>query len=486
MITSEAFIIFLLLAATIFCSFVSSIALLRRTRLFAFPIGIFFIYYWSLRGAWYITIDEIGGDSGLSYQYLFDKLFSFRLDWDYVVSVVYYSLFVVTIQLVLIVRMNKAKTYSAQVGEERYRINHMVLLSITSISFAASYAIFGEDLGIAVEMDRSGYVLTRASNIPLFTTASILNRMACIPLGIGFAVLCSGAEARHIVGSTSWKRYLAPYVFLMSLFFVYASALGNKNELLVALTTGVLFYLINCPRPRKFALLGLALSGMLLIAMIDILRGIPLARWQQEVSFATLADAWQIPFHSNEMFGAHISLYGVLSTETPIKFGYSFYSLACSVVPRFLWPDRPADIYEYYAESVKAVAGQGYAIHHATGWYLNFGVLGIFIGGATLALVWSWLTNGFYTWRKHSSHFTRLFFLLVPWTFVAGIPVLLRGGPEAYKGLIMDCVFAPLLVCFFAVSGKLFRAERGVRIVAGDLRRGESLVLPILRSSGHG
>ena len=55
---------------------------------------------------------------------------------------------------------------------------------------------------------------------------------------------------------------------------------------------------------------------------------------------------------SNEAFAAHFSLYGVLAAGTAPKFGYSLYSLACSVVPRVLWPSRPRDIYLYYSESV--------------------------------------------------------------------------------------------------------------------------------------
>ncbi len=70
-------------------------------------------------------------------------------------------------------------------------------------------------------------------------------------------------------------------------------------------------------------------------------------------------------------------LYGVLADEAEPRFGYSLYSLACSVVSRaVLWPDRPADIYNYYADSVGAIQNQGYSVHHATGWYLNFGYRG--------------------------------------------------------------------------------------------------------------
>ena len=69
-------------------------------------------------------------------------------------------------------------------------------------------------------------------------------------------------------------------------------------------------------------------------------------------------------------------MYGVLAAGVEPRFGYSLYSLVCSVIPRVLWPDRPRDIYLYYSESVGAIQNQGYSLHHATGWYLNFGYPG--------------------------------------------------------------------------------------------------------------
>ena len=96
---------------------------------------------------------------------------------------------------------------------------------------------------------------------------------------------------------------------------------------------------------------------------------------------------------SNEAFAAHFSLYGVLAAGTAPKFGYSLYSLACSVIPRVLWPERPRDIYLYYSESVGTIQNQGYSLHHATGWYLNFGYTGVVLGAVALGLIWTACLN---------------------------------------------------------------------------------------------
>ena len=86
-------------------------------------------------------------------------------------------------------------------------------------------------------------------------------------------------------------------------------------------------------------------------------------------------------------------MYGVLAGNVEPRFGYSLYSLVCSVIPRVLWPDRPRDIYLYYSESVGAIQNQGYSLHHATGWYLNFGYAGVALGALVMGLVWAYCLN---------------------------------------------------------------------------------------------
>lgn len=447
----SAELIFILLSATTALSVAGSIVLYRRTRLLSFPLGIFFTYYWSLRGAWFITFDELGFESDLTYHYLFEKLFPLRIDQNYVWAITYYCCFILTLQAVLIYLLRPKPITEKNDSPFLMTIHHGKLLLACLLGFAGSFLIFGEQLDLAASSGLSGYMVTRTSENELFTLASFLNRIASIPLGIGFAVFCSGLTPRYIASNSRSRRYFISYLLLGGSFFIFASSLGNKNELLVSLISGVLFYVVNCRRPKYFTLGLMGVVGLLFISAIDILRGIPLADWPHEVTLELLLSAWQIPLHSNEMFGAHLSMYGVLMYEVPIKFGYSIYSIFLSIIPRILWSDRPPDIYFHYADSVRAVEGQGYAIHHATGWYLNFGPAGIFIGAFILAFVWAKLTNGFFNCKTAKTRLRQLFFLIVPWTFVAGFPLILRAGPEAYKGLFVDCMLAPLIVLYFSV-----------------------------------
>jgi hypothetical protein len=170
---------------------------------------------------------------------------------------------------------------------------------------------------------------------------------------------------------------------------------------------------------------------------------------------------------SNEAYAAHFSLYGVLASGAEPRFGYSLYSLACSAIPRVLWPDRPTDIYNYYADSVGVIQNQGYSVHHATGWYLNFGYAGLALGAVVMGLVWAYFVNAHQRIRQKSGLAFRLFATIGPWVFVACLPSLIRAGPEGYKGLLIDGLVIPMFTLAFAC-----RPKKAVAKLAWDARAG--------------
>jgi hypothetical protein len=189
---------------------------------------------------------------------------------------------------------------------------------------------------------------------------------------------------------------------------------------------------------------------------IDFFRGTPISE-MNDVVHQRIDEATEVATFvtsSNEAYAAHFSLYGVLASGAEPRFGYSLYSLACSVIPRVLWPDRPADIYNYYADSVGAIQNQGYSVHHATGWYLNFGYAGIAIGALVMGLVWAACSNAHQKITQKSGLLFRLFATLSPWLFVACIPPLIRAGPEGYKGFVVEGLMIPMATLAFACRPK--------------------------------
>ena len=282
-----------------------------------------------------------------------------------------------------------------------------------------------------------------------------------LPSAVGFAALLAGNRSRFFVSIR--RRYtLASYLVLFLGMGLFTFVLGNKNEVLEALVAGTLAYLGSVRRANIWKVSLTVCAGLWFLYAIDLFRGVSVPEMQSVVG-ARLEEATGVAnfvTSSNESFAAHFSMYGVLAREVPPKFGYSLYSLVCSVIPRVLWPDRPFDIYFYYSDQVGAIQNQGYSLHHATGWYLNFGIAGVAIGGIVLGLAWAFCLKARQRIRAKSGLLFRLFAVIAPWLFVANLPPLIRAGPEGYKGFILEAVLIPVGTLAFACRAKKAKRKR--------------------------
>jgi len=445
---------FTLLAITTTVIVVLAVALYRKRRDAGTLVGIGALYYWSLFGAWYIVIDKTGGFSGKSYGYLEGKLFSIALDRNYMIALGLYAGFIILVELTLLLTVAPAKEDSTAAP---LRLRHGPILLIGLTAGVTSYLLIADKLGAAYALNTSAYVYTRSQTDEWFTLHQVLNRVALLPPAIGLAVLAAGKRSRVLVSIQ--RRYTLPlYLALLGGMLGFTFILGNKNEVLSALVVGVLAYL-GLVRKPNWIRAGLVLAtGLWLLYAIDFFRAVPLAGLKDAVRARAEEATGVADFltSSNEAYGAHFSMYGVLAGGVEPKFGYSLYSLACSVIPRAMWPDRPPDIYLYYSESVGAVPNQGYSLHHATGWYLNFGYAGVALGAIVMGLVWAYCLNAHR--RKRSGHLFRLFATVAPWLFVACLPPLIRAGPEGYKGFLIEGVMIPVGVLAFACRPRKIRA----------------------------
>lgn len=431
-----------------------------RTRSVALPLGIALIYYFSLLGAWFVITDLTGSDNsklGFTYYYLFDRLFDIALDRDYFTALVLHGVFLVAVCLTLLVTMRPLRLDPAR--EARVAIKHWRIIVVSAIAGLAAFALVRDQLAEAASGGLSAYVLTRANeNDPLFSIGAVLTRMALVPASLGFAAWWSGHDARFIRGETNDRAALLGYALVIGAMYAMSVALGNKNELLFSLLAAALFYQVNARRPKTLRLVALGVSAVVAIAMIEILRAVPFELILSAISADNVALAALGPLQSNEIFAAHFSMYGVLHYRLSYTWGASLVNLAVSVIPRILWPTRPPDVYAYYATNVGSVEGQGYTIHHDAGWYLNFGVAGVILGACVLAFIWAAVQNALMHERARSKA-RELFVCIAPWTMVAGLPALLRGGPEAYKGLVINSFLVPTLVLLAGAWG-VARRER--------------------------
>jgi len=417
-------------------------------------VGIAALYYWSLFGAWFIVIDKTGGFSGKSYAYLEGKLFSIALDRNYLIALGLYAGFIILVELTLLLVVAPVKEDPAAAP---LLLRHGPILLIGMGAGMASFLLMADKLSAAYALHASAYIYTRSQTDEWFTLHQVLNRVALLPPAIGLAVLAAGKRSRALVSVR--RRYTLPlYLLLLTGMLAFTFILGNKNEVLATLVAGVLAYLGLARKPNWIRAGLVVAAGLWALYAIDYFRGVPLAGLHEAVSGRVEEATGVMDFlvSSNEAYGAHFSMYGVLASGVEPRFGYSLYSLACSVIPRVLWPDRPADIYLYYSESVGAIQDQGYSLHHATGWYLNFGYLGVGLGAVVLGLAWSYCLNAHR--RPGAGHLFRLFATVAPWLFAACLPPLIRAGPEGYKGFLVEGVMIPVGVLAFACRPKKIRA----------------------------
>jgi hypothetical protein len=433
-----------------------AIAVYRRCRDFGTLVGIAALYYWSLFGAWYIVIDKTGGFSGQNYHYLESKLFPIALDQNYMIALALYAGFIIVVELTLLALAFPAESAQAP----PIPLRHGPILLIGFLAGVASALLMADKLGMAWTLNASAYVYTRSDTGTWFTLHQVLNRVAMIPPALGLAVLAAGRGSRALV--SSGRGYaLWGYLALLGFMGTFTFVLGNKNEVLTALLAGVLAYIGTARKPNWVGVGLVTVAGLWFLYAIDFFRGVPLAGLRQAVMGQVEQATGVARFlaSSNEAYGAHFSMYGVLSAGVEPRLGYSLYSLACSAVPRVLWPDRPPDIYNYYVDSVGAVQNQGYSLHHATGWYLNFGYPGVAAGAVVMGLVWAYCLNA--RRRGPSGNLFRLFAATAPWLFSACLPPLIRAGPEGYKGFLIEGVLIPVAVLAVSCRPKKARMRLG-------------------------
>jgi hypothetical protein len=150
---------------------------------------------------------------------------------------------------------------------------------------------------------------------------------------------------------------------------------------------------------------------------------------------------------SNEMFAGHMSMYGAVYYDVPFTYGGSFNYLLHSMIPRFFEASRPLDSYQHYTAAIHYAEVQGFTINHATGWYVNFGMLGVVLGALILGF---WVGYAFLiqfiTTPSKSFRYIAQTILLI--SIAAFFPALIRTGPEGFKALFFEAILIPSLLLY--------------------------------------
>jgi hypothetical protein len=434
-----------------------------KTKSIAFLIGNAFLYLWSLYGAWFIVRDTLNGDTDAKYQYLHFKLFPIYLDSDYLWAIVLYAIFVLVVQCTVLCVVKERRPNQVNERFTPIHIDHMKMIAIGAASGLLGYLIIRDSLAGAAAMNASGYVYVKSQDSPvsggLYTIFQLMNRTALIALVLGIAVYLSGKHAKYLRGTPN-VLYLGIYLSCLGGIFLLNLMLGERSELVTAACLAGLLYIANTPKPSKLLIISGGLLALTGLAVVGFTRGSSLNALFSGVGLEQMASSVLEMSVSVEWFAPHYSLYGAIHKNVPFTYGTSLSNLLLSVVPRLIWPDRPADIYEHYATHVNAVQDQGYAIHHATGWYLNFGVFGVIAGALVWGWVWAKLYNRFNELQRSKFYVGRIFAIIGVWSFTADIPTIIRAGLEGYKPLFIQSFFIPVAIVTLASLTVIQRAGR--------------------------
>jgi oligosaccharide repeat unit polymerase len=437
-----------LMIATLTIIFLA-LAIYIKTKDVSLIVGLFFIYFFSLLGGVIIVLDKINGDIseniGMDYYYLFYKMYDIYLDTDYLLAIVIYAVFIIVIELTLLLFVMKQNSTKHKI--DPFIISHYKLMLLCFLFFLGSLSITGKYIIDAVNSNMAAYTLIRYSDepIPFYSIHQILIRMAIFPFAIGFAIFLCGSNSEYITTKQN-KLCLLLYILIFLIFLAYLYVLGNRSELLIAIITGFLFYVKNNAKISWKKIILSGFSSLCILGSIASMRGTSLMDMGSVLETSVIVNGFMNAITSNEMIAAHMSMYGVLSYNIPFTYGYSFVSLIASIVPSLFWHNRPPDIYWHYFNNIPAVPGQGYVIHHATGWYLNFGIIGVVIGAILIGIFWSKCYNSTNYISRFKGYYSNIFRILSSCLFVGALLPLLRGGLEGYKALIIEHFLIPIII----------------------------------------
>jgi|GEM_PF-653996 len=422
-----------------------------KTRSLVFVFGGLALYFWSIHGAWGIIYEKsVGNSELLRYHYIERTLFSIALNDSYFATLLYYALFCILVLSVALI-FTTGRSYRKNAPAECLAApNHTILLAFSVLCGVLSYLLIANVFARAVVLGQTGYAAVGMETVQFFTIHQILGRAALYVALIGFAILLCGPNAVYFAANFKW-HHLAAYLTVLLVLVGYMMLLGDKNELFGGFVLAALLYIANHRAPRVGRMVVASVFLFLLVASVDYLRGFALL--SGGVSKITLGDFLRVTssiFFSNEAFAAHFSMYGAVHFGLKPSLGEGIKAFLFSVIPRNIWPDRPVGTYAFYVKGVNALPGHGYTIHHATAWYLDFGVAGIILGAILLGTIWTSLYNRFARGQFGVSLLANIFWVIAPFSFTAYFPNIIRAGIGVYKGVIIGAFIFPVLALYLA------------------------------------
>lgn len=459
-----------------------------------FPMCTFIFYYWSLAGAWIFTLDQSFGEFGrslyMSYYVYLEKVYPVKLDSTYSLMICFYSLFIISFQSAIWYFLKKKSIEPIYTeNKEKIKLNP-VIVSVSILFFIClSFYIVKAPIYKAIKMDESAYLNVRRGLAPFYTFHQLFNLASSFLSYFYLSVLLSRNSSKmfEVVPSKIGNVLFGIAFLLNSSWLLF---LGNRHELLIVGITAFLF--ITYPIINKKHLKPIAIiMGLLFINFVltDPMRSLtpklvrPLKNSEflrkkenvilikdyietekkanalldsseiHDMNVASLyyskskLESFKIALasvvFSNEMFSGQFSLYASLKENIPITYGHSIKSAFYTFIPRTIISQRPESSYEYYSNKLKLNKNQGFTINHATDWYLNFGIIGLVLGG----LFWGILMVKLFVWSKMiPKEIIRSLTFLAMISLSAYFSIIIRGGIDVLKVIVFESILIPIML----------------------------------------
>lgn len=397
-------------------------------------VPILVIYFWSIYGAWTWIPFKLNGET----YFYEDMMYTVNVDVYYCLSLLYYSIFIVifgnyVLTFALRRRKDLSETYYRSVYMcyiERLTFSrgyHFVMYVMLFVFLYFSYS----DIYHALRSGVSAYQLSRFDS-----TTEGLNSLISF-CGNTFVYL-----SVPLLFSKNFKKKI-PVLLGFSIYYFFNFMLGNRNILLCGMIVAVLLYseLYGVKKALKLKNICFFIILVLIIQIISIFRGFSADAMFSSGFKINISDILMSLFTSSEQYCAQFSMYGALKYDVDFTYGSSILFLMSTLIPSFLGFERPMAIYQHFIKNTVGSADLGMTINHATGWYLNFGIVGIVIG----AWLWGYILKYFYC-RKKS-----FIYLYGAVTFSSSAIQMIRdGGIEAYKsGLLLDTIIPLSIIWWF-------------------------------------
>ncbi|WP_165725313.1 O-antigen polymerase [Pseudoalteromonas sp. SA25] len=412
----------------------------KKTGTFSLAIPIWVMVLWLFKGGIDFSIASISGGD-LRYE---NELFPVNVDIDYLLSYLIYFLYFTAYCLIcFIYSLTSTKVTYTNITERTGIIESrcfiLFTLMMVCIYIYYGYQMYQQALG-------SGLSVYHYSRFNGGTTKSLMTLTSWIALtSCIIGIVITTKKSKFIFSS------------LLVFIFVNSMILGNRHILL----SGLLFYFVLILDSQDFDYKKLVKFLLVFIVLLSSVMSIYVVREAQEGSFSDI-DGSKVTqgvldsLSSSEFIYSHMSMYGVIANDVDVKPGQSLLFLVSATLPRVLSNSREDDIYTYYIENVSPNPFKGFTIANPTGWYLNFGLIGVFLGGIALSCTCCLLHYSCYHYKGGKS----LFFLLLFSLFLSdSIGFMRSGGPEPFRAVFLIKSFIPALCISFILRMRINRSK---------------------------